>query len=91
MLVGLTHLLHGLGPRPALLGWFGLAFSVVVLFFGPVLRIPDWIQSLSPFHHLALVPAEDFRWAPLVVLAAVAVALSGAGWLVFRRRDVEVR
>ncbi len=84
-------LLFGLRARLAPLAWVGLVFAVVVLFFGQVLRIPEWLQDVSPFHHLALVPAEDFRWAPFVALLAVAAALSAAGGALFRRRDVEVR
>jgi len=68
-----------------------VVFAVVVMLFGRVLRLPTWLQDVSPFRHLALVPAEDFRWAPFLALAAVAALLSAAGQLLFRRRDVEVR
>lgn len=88
---GLARLLYGLRPRLALLAWVGLVFSVVVMLFGQVLQIPEGMQDVSPFRHLALVPAEDFRWSPFVWLALVAALLSGAGQLLFRRRDVEVR
>lgn len=91
VLSGFARLLFGLRTRLAPLAWTGLLLAVVVLFFGSVLRIPEWLQSLSPFHHLALVPAEDFRWTPFVVLLAVAALLSATGQLLFRRRDLEVR
>lgn len=91
VLSGVARLLHGLRPRLALLAWVGLVFAVVVMLFGRVLRIPAWLQDVSPFRHLALVPAEDFRWAPFLALAVVAALLSVAGQLLFRRRDVEVR
>jgi ABC-2 type transport system permease protein len=91
VLSGLARLLFGLRPRLAPLAWVGLLLAVVVMLFGEVLQLPEWLQDLSPFHHLALVPAEDFRWAPLLALLVVAGLLSGAGQLLFRRRDVEVR
>ena len=50
-----------------------------MMFFGDLLQLPQWLQDLSPFEHLALVPAEDFRWAPFLVLALVAAAISAAG------------
>ena len=80
------------GAVPAVrasLAWLPLVLAVVVMFFGDLLRLPQWLQDLSPFEHLALVPAEDFRWAPfLVLLALVAADLSVAGQVAFARRDI---
>jgi ABC-2 type transport system permease protein len=91
VLAGLTTLVYGVRARWAGVAWLGLVLAVVVLLFGTVFRMPEWLQDLSPFHHLALVPAEDFRWPPLIVLVAIAAALTAAGIVGFTRRDVEVR
>jgi ABC-2 type transport system permease protein len=88
VLSGLARLLFGLVPRWALLAWLGLGLGVVMLFFGPLLRLPGWLQGLSPYDHLALVPAASFRWAPFVVLLGVAALLSAAGQVAFTRRDL---
>ncbi len=55
---------------------------------GELLKIPPWIQDLSPFEHLALVPAQDVDWAAVFAVGTVAVVLSVAGQYAFRRRDV---
>lgn len=91
VLAAVAELLFGLRAALAPLAWVGLLFAVVVLFFGQVLQIPGWLQDVSPFHHLALVPAEDFRWPPFVTLLLLAATLSATGVALFRRRDVEVR
>lgn len=91
VLSGLATLTYGAVARWASLAWLGLLLAVVVLLFGTVFRMPEWLQDLSPFRHLALVPAEDFRWPPLLALSAVAVVLTGAGIALFARRDVDVR
>jgi ABC-2 type transport system permease protein len=70
------------------LAWLPLAFAVVVLMFGEPLQIPQAVQSLSPFEHLALAPAEEYRWAPVLAVGAVAAALLLAGQLAFTRRDI---
>jgi len=88
VLSGVARLLFGLAPRWASLAWLGVGFSAVVLMFGEVLRLPAALRAISPFDHLALVPAEDFRVMPLLALAAVALALSVAGQAAFARRDV---
>jgi ABC-2 type transport system permease protein len=88
VLAGLARLLYGVVPRWASLAWVGLGLGVVMIFFGPLLHLPDWAQGLSPYHHLALVPAESFRWVPFAVLLLVAAGSSGAGQVAFARRDV---
>ena len=87
-LTGLARLLYGLSSRLAVFAWLGLLFAAVVLMFGELLRLPEWLRDVSPFHHLALVPAEDFRLLPVLVLTGVAVSLSVAGQFAFRRRDI---
>lgn len=88
MLSAVARLLYGVLPRAASVAWLGLVFCVVVMLFGVVLRFPDWLQDISPFHHLAQVPAEPMTWAPFVVVLLLATALSASGVLAFQRRDV---
>jgi ABC-2 type transport system permease protein len=88
VLVAITWLAYGLAARWAIVGWLALTFCAVVMLFGEVLRFPAWVTQLSPFTHLALVPAEPFAWAPFLWLLAVAAALGAAGVLALRRRDI---
>jgi ABC-2 type transport system permease protein len=88
VLSGFARLLHGAAPRASILAWLGLLVAWVVLVFGDVLDLPQWLQDVSPFEHLALMPLQDFRLAPFLVLTLVAIALSAAGQLAFRRRDL---
>lgn len=88
VLSSVARLLYGLAPRLMVLAWLPLVVVAVVMLFGELLQLPQWLQDLSPFEHLALVPVEDFRWAPFLLVGAVAVALSVAGQVAFLRRDV---
>lgn len=88
VLAAVAGLVYGAAPRWASLAWLGLGFCVVVMFFGPLMRFPGWLQGLSPFHYLALVPAQDFEWGGFLGVLVVAV-LGGWGALeLFGRRDV---
>lgn len=87
LLGGLARLVHGAVPRLALLAWTGLTFCFVVMFFGELLRFPALVLDVSPFTHLALAPAEDVRWTPVLVIGLVAAAVSTVGQVAFRRRD----
>ena len=88
LLAALTWLAYGLSARWAGFGWVALTFCVVVSFFGELLQLPDWVVDLSPFSHLALMPAEPLAWGPLLALLAVAAALGVAGTAALERRDV---
>lgn len=88
VLASVAWLLHGWVPRLAGLAWLVLGFVAVVVLFGEVLSIPQWVQDLSPFEHLALAPSQPFRWTPVLVLGGLALAMSAGGMVGFRRRDV---
>ncbi len=88
LLAAVARLLYGISARWAVWSWATLGFCFVVLMFGQVLQLPGWLKALSPFDHLALTPAEDARWMPVLVIGALAVAVSAAGQWLFRQRDV---
>jgi ABC-2 type transport system permease protein len=88
VLSGFARLLYGLVPRATVVAWLGLLVAWVVLLFGDLFEMPQWLQNLSPFEHLALMPLQPFRLAPFVVLTLVAAALSAGGQLGLRRRDI---
>lgn len=83
-----TLALLGLGVRWALLGWLGLVVGFVVGFLGNTLDLPQWVRNVSPFEHVPLMPAEPFDATPLMILAAVAVALTAIAMFAIRRRDI---
>jgi ABC-2 type transport system permease protein len=86
--VGFTAALIGLVPRASALPWAALAACFVVAMFGQLLDLPTWIQDLSPFQHVPPYPSTDLRVLPLVLLAALAAALTALGLAGLRRRDI---
>jgi ABC-2 type transport system permease protein len=46
------------------------------------------VLNLSVFEHIPAIPAEDFLLAPIVILAAIAIAVGVAGLAAFRNRDL---
>ena len=88
VLSAFARLVHGLLPRFSALAWLPLVGAVAVMLLGPVLRMPGWVQGLSPFHHLPAMPAEDASAGVTVALLAVATLVSFAGQFAFWRRDI---
>ena len=82
--------LIGLLPRAAVaLSWLLLVATFVIgPMFGPGLGLPRWVQDLSPFTHVPMLPAAELTPAPLAVLSLVAVTLAVAGTVALRRRDL---
>lgn len=88
ILIGVAAFLVGRFPRLTGAAWGVLGLGLVVAMFGPLLDLPEWVQRLSPFQNIALVPAEELSAVPVVALVAVAAALLVGGLAGFRRRDI---
>jgi ABC-2 type transport system permease protein len=88
VLVGFTLALVGLAPRATVVAWGALGVCFVIGMFGQVLDLTTWVQDISPFQHVPRYPAADFDVVPLVLLLAVAAALTALGLAGLRRRDL---
>lgn len=60
----------------------------LVTLLGPALSWPSWVLNLSPFTHLALVPAVPWAATAGLVMTCLGLVFLGAGLLSFHRRDV---
>lgn len=90
LFLGLAVLLHGLRPAWAVsvTGILAVGLYLVDL-IGPALSWPTWLVDLSPYHHLALVPAEPAAWTPLAVILGIGLVAGAAGLAAYARRDLE--
>ena len=62
-------------------------FLLVVL--ADSFRWPTWIREVSPFAHLAAVPAEPVHVPGAVGMLVVAIVLGGVGIAAYARRDLQ--
>lgn len=89
--LGLCAALYGWVPRlMSPLGWASVALIGIIELFGALLNLPTWLLTLSPMHHLAAVPIEEFALAPFLIATGAAVPLTALGMFGFRRRQVRV-
>ena len=70
------------------LGILPAAGGYLLLVFADSFRWPGWVRGLSPFAHLAAVPAEPMDLAGAVGMVAVALLLAAAGLARYGRRDL---
>ncbi|MCZ2806558.1 hypothetical protein O2W18_15720 [Modestobacter sp. VKM Ac-2983] len=70
------------------LGVLPAAGGYLLLVLADTLAWPGWVRGLSPFAHVAAVPAEPVDVPGLVGLLVVAAALAAGGLAGYRRRDL---
>ena len=75
-------------PRWSVLAWAVLAFVFLQLLLSETLRLPAWIDGLSPFWHLSKLPVESFDVVPATAELVLAAALVALGLWGYQRRDV---
>lgn len=89
LFLGMAMLLHGVRPSWAAGLTSVLAIGLYMIdLIGPGMSWPNWVLDLSPYHQLALVPAEPAAWTPLVAMACIAAAASVLGLFSYARRDL---
>ena len=86
-IVGLAMAMIGLAPRLIAVAWALLAACVVIGFLGDVLKIPRWVQELSPFQRVPQLPGASLTFVAMAVITAIAAGLVLAGIGGLRRRD----
>jgi ABC-2 type transport system permease protein len=89
LFLGLTAFGYAIAPRAAA----GIGYGLVALAFlwqlvGALLGPPRWVLDLSPFAHVALVPAQPFQPVAGAVLLGVGVTAGVAALVAFTRRDI---
>ncbi|AWI28308.1 ABC transporter permease [Streptomyces tirandamycinicus] len=89
-IAGVALLLYGTAPAVATAGWAVAGLCLALGWVGPALDVPRAVLDLSPFGHLPKVPGPPMDWPPVLVLMALAVALTAAGLAAFRRRDLRI-
>ena len=75
-------------PSVTRAAWAVLGVTVIVGLFGQLLRLPQWVRSISPFDHVPALPAEDLTLLPIVILSLIAAGLIATGLWSFRQRDL---
>jgi len=55
---------------------------------GSLLDAPKWIVQLTPFQHVARMPAQPFRSGAAAIMTCIGVLTALAALAAFRRRDL---
>lgn len=87
--LGIGSLAYAIFPRASAAITYG---AVIVAFLwnlvAALLGAPGWLVRVSPFAHVALVPAAPFRPGPAVSMVAAAALCAVVSGEIFRPRDL---
>jgi ABC-2 type transport system permease protein len=87
--VGAAQLAVGWMPRVVLpVGVIPAAGGFLLTVLSQTFGWPDWLARLSPFAHLASVPATSPNWTGAGGMMGIAAVLAGFGIVGFVRRDL---
>ncbi|WP_106193376.1 ABC transporter permease [Alkalibacterium olivapovliticus] len=89
VMIGVASVLIGWLPKLTSLIWLYVGFAFVVLYFGGLFDMPDFINGLSPFYHVPEMPIEEWSWTVTTVLSLLSLVLMAVGYAGFRRRDID--
>jgi len=89
LFLGIAALAYAVAPRAAT----GIAYGVVTVAFlwqliGSLLGAPKWLVEITPFAHVASVPAQPFRAGAAVVMVAIGLLTAAVSLSAFGRRDL---
>ncbi|MGY1606958.1 MULTISPECIES: hypothetical protein [unclassified Geodermatophilus] len=87
--LGAALLALGLAPQAVLaIGVLPAAGGYLLLVLADSFGWPSWVRGISPFAHLAAVPAEPVDVAGAVGMLVTALVLAVAGLAAYARRDL---
>lgn len=88
--LGLAVLLVGCWPRLKAISWAYLALGFISVYMGSLLKLPDWVQNVTPTGWMPRVPMHDVNWTTFSWMVVLAIALVIIGWQGYRRRDLHM-
>ena len=56
--------------------------------FGSLFGAPSWLVKVTPFAHVAAVPAQPLRAGAAIIMVAIGILAGAAALLAFKRRDL---
>jgi polyether ionophore transport system permease protein len=89
LFLGLAALAYAAVPRAST----GIAYGLVAVaflwqLFGSLIGAPRWLVDLTPFAHVAAVPAQSLRIGAAAAMVGIGVLAGAVAMAVFERRDV---
>jgi ABC-2 type transport system permease protein len=87
-LAAVAVLIFGASPKASAAAWAAAEGCLAIGWLDPALELPQSVMNISPFGHLPRLLGVEVPAAPFLWLSALTAALTVAGVVAFRRRDL---
>ncbi|AMC93080.1 hypothetical protein AOC36_03530 [Erysipelothrix larvae] len=87
-ILGFGILLCGILPKLYVLVWIMLGYGFFVVYFGNMLKMPEWLKGFSPFYHIT--PLETLDLFPLITLTSLGILFTIIGFVAYQKRDLSL-
>lgn len=89
LFLGIAALAYAVVPRASA----GIAYGLVTIgflwqLFGSLFGAPSWLVEVTPFAHVAAVPAQPLRAGAALIMVAIGLLAGAAALVAFKRRDL---
>lgn len=88
LILGIAAMLYGVSFKLFKLVWPILAVLFIISYVGIMLQFPEWLRSVSPFHHLGHIFVDGPQWLPISLFYVIGFVLMGIGIVAASKRDL---
>ena len=89
IMIGLAVLFVGAAPKATGVVWFYVVFCFIIVYLGGLFDFPAWVNNISSFEHVPLIPAEDIDYMPLTMMTIISIVLTIVGFIGYNKRDIQ--
>ena len=89
VIIGLTVFLIGNLPRLVKIVWFYVIYSFFIVYFGSLLKLPEWVNNTSVLSVLPRVPIDSFDYYKMGILVIIFIILTVLGFVGYNKRDIK--
>jgi ABC-2 type transport system permease protein len=89
VILGFAVFLTGAFPKISGMVWGYYGLVCFLVFMSGMDVLPAWFTKLSPLGYVPKIPQEELTFMPLIILTGIAAVLITAGFMLYKRRDME--
>lgn len=89
IMIGLAILFVGAAPQATGVVWFYVVFCFIIVYLGGLFDFPAWVNNISSFEHVPLIPVEDMDYMSLTMMMIISIVFTIIGFIGYNKRDIQ--